>query len=443
MGVRSGISSKTPERILIDAGAVYLDYGLGTQRLLGATRGGNEFNLNRVARNIEIDGPKGPVKGLERVTEVGPQITANLIELSIENLIAAIAGANQSDRGYIEAEHILGAAQAEFDLDQNDIIENSERVYVKRPSGAKGTGAMVLQNRSKKYASRFVGTNAADNKQFETSTGDWAKEGDTDTIAIVTDGHSGNCLEYTCGDGTQADFLVLLGEDGAKLTNLVKDQYYRIQIAVKASAAWNGGNITVECGGVAAAITITDPADADWVVYVAAFKATGADASIKLSAVSLAPSAGILYIDSLELERVDYPTATEITNGQVGYVIKLDGGEEGTPVGSIIFMSDLDASPDDEIIVSYAYELAAPGTHTTITGGEIADADYITNVAIVGNVSGQNYPVICIVKNVIANTGFSLSTAPRDESVPVIVFTGHYLPEDLDTEPWEIRWPNS
>jgi len=52
MKVRSGISSDTPDRIIIDAGAVYLNYGLGTQRLLGATRGGNEFNLNRVTKNI-------------------------------------------------------------------------------------------------------------------------------------------------------------------------------------------------------------------------------------------------------------------------------------------------------------------------------------------------------------------------------------------------------
>lgn len=440
MGVRSGISSKTPERILIDAGAVYLDYGLGTQRLLGATRGGNEWNLNRVAKNIEIDGPKGPVKGMERVTEVGPQITANLIELSIENLIAAIAGANQSDRGYIEAEHILGAVQAEFDLDQDNIVEGSERVYVKRPDGAKGTGAMVLQNRSKKYASRFVGDEAANNKGFVDGIGDWIRDAEYDAPVMTTGGLSGNCLIFTGKDAqSQTDILSLLGANGAVLTNLVPGQYYRLQIAVKRGGTWAAGVVTLTCDDGSKELTLT----ADWTVYVITFVAGGTDASILLDSNTAPETADTMYIDSLELERVDYPTATEITEGQVGYVVKLTAGAAGAAVGSIVFMSNLAASPDDEIIVSYAYELATPGTHTTITGGEIADADYITNVAIVGNVSGQNYPVICIVKNVIANTGFSLSTAPRDESVPVIVFTGHYLPDDLDTEPWEIRWPNS
>ncbi|GAH20765.1 unnamed protein product, partial [marine sediment metagenome] len=69
------------------------------------------------------------------------------------------------------------------------------------------------------------------------------------------------------------------------------------------------------------------------------------------------------------------------------------------------------------------------------------DEDYIDNVALVGTISGKGDDVICIVKNALADAGFSLSTAPRDEAVPVIVFTGHYLPAYPDTEPWEIRYP--
>ncbi len=442
MGVRSGVSSSTPERIIIDAGAVYIDYGLGTQRLLGATRGGNEFNTNRVARNIEVDGPKGPVKGMKRVSEVGPQITANLIELSVENLIAAIAGANQSDRGYIEAEHILGAAQTEFDLDQNDIIENSERVYVKRPDGATGTGAMVLQNRSKKYASRFVGTNAANNKGFVDGIGNWTQDAFYDAPVIAVGGYPGNCLLFTgkVGSTTQLNFLNLPATGGAVLTNLVVGQYYRLQIVAKRGATWDGGVVTVACDDGSIPITLTT----DWVTYVITFLASGADATISLTCTTAPLAADTMSIDNLELERVDYPSATEITAGQVGYVVKLDGGDAAGAKGSIVFMSALTASPDDEVIVSYAYELATPGTHTTITGGEIADADYMTNVAIVGNVSGKTNPVICIINNVLADApGLALSLAPRDEAVPVVVFTGHYAAYDLDTEPWEVRWPNS
>jgi len=435
MTVKTGITSSTPDKIIIDAGAVYLDYGLSTQTLLGATRGGNEFNLNRVTKNIEADGLKGAVKGMKRVTEVNPQITANLLELSVKNLIAAIAGANQSDRASINVEHVgVGAAAGatkKFSLDQDNVVVNSEKIYVQKSAD----GEMILQTRSKKYASRFVGTKADENRTFETGTGNWATGG-TGTVAMKTDGQSGNCLEYTPGTDAKEDFLKILGADGAVIKNLVKDQYYRIQIAVKGDASWNGGAITVTCGGIATDLAIANPADpaATWKVYVAIFKATSnVEADIKLTA-GTDPTAGLPFIDSVELERVDYPTDDEKTAGQIGYTMNWVEGE--------VYFADGPAENFD-IIASYTYEIDTPGDHTVITGGEIGDTDYIDNVAIVGNVSGKTNPVICMVKNALADTGFSLATAPRDEAVPAIVFTGHYDPSDLDTEPWEIRWPNA
>jgi len=97
MTIKSGLSADTPGRIFVDAGAVYLNYGLRNERLLGATRGGNEFNLNREIRDIEVDGVRGSVKGLRRRTVCRPQITCNLIELSLDNLLKAIAGANSAE----------------------------------------------------------------------------------------------------------------------------------------------------------------------------------------------------------------------------------------------------------------------------------------------------------------------------------------------------------
>ena len=440
MTVKTGISADTPDRIIIDAGAVYLNYGLGSQRLLGATRGGNEFNLNRASKNIDIDGLKGAVKGLKRIIEVNPQITANLLELSVDNLIAAIGGAKQSDLGYIDLEHISGAAQAEFDLNQNKIVENSEKVYVK---DATGLGVLTEQTRSKKYASRFVGDNAEDNKGFAAGYGDWKNAEGKGTLALATGGLTGNCLKFTGAiDLTSAVFLTLPGGDGGQLTNLVVDEYYRLQIAVKGldEDSWTGGAITVKCAGGASSITVADPKSTNWMVYEIVFKATGTDATITLEAAT-APNlvADVVYIDFLELRKVDYQESGDIAaTGQFGYIIKREGG-----VGkkaSIIFMNDL--AVGDEIVINYTYAKSSPN-HTTITGGEIEDSDYIDNVAIVGNVSGKSKPVICMVKNALADAGFSLATAPRDEAVPAIVFTGHYDPDDLDTEPWEIRWPNA
>ncbi len=440
MTVKTGISSDTPDRIIIDAGAVYLNYGLGNQRLLGATRGGNEFNLNRVTKNIEADGLKGAVRGMKRITEVNPQITANLLELSVDNLIAAIGGANQSDRGYVELEHIPSTAVSEFNLAQNDVIGNSEKVYLKQPGETVKT--LVLQKKSKKYASRFVGANAANNKGFDSTIGDWVQDAHYNAPVIATGGYPGKCLKFTGKDAStgKETFLTLSGANGAVLTNLVPGQYYRLQIAVKMDV-WAGGTVTVACDDGSIAITPTT----SWVVYVITFLAAAISATITLTAGTAPVTSDIIYIDNLELERLDYPTTDEIALGQVGYTMKLDGGDKGpadaVAKASVIFMKALHAT-DDEIVLNYTYAESSPD-HTTITGGEIGDSDYIDNVAIVGNVSGKTKPVICMVKNALADAGFSLATAPRDEAVPAIVFTGHYDPGDLDTEPWEVRWPNA
>ncbi len=444
MKVKTGITGSTPDRIIIDAGAVYLNYGLAGERLLGATRGGNEFNLNRATKNIEADGLKGAVKGMKRVTEVNPQITANLLELSVENLVAAIAGAEQTDLGYVELEHQPSTAVAEFYLAQNDVIGNSEKVYLKQPDLATAP-TLILQKKSKKYASRFVGANAANNKGFDSTIGNWVKDAIYPEPVIVTGGYPGKCLKFTGVVGAdEKTFLTLSGANGNVLTNLVPGEYYRLQIAVKMDvwAEVTGVDVTVACDDGEIAITPTT----SWVVYVTTFLAANTSATITLTAGGTGPVAtDILYIDSLELERLDYPTTDERAAGQVGYTMKLDGGDKGpgdvAAKASVIFMKSLHAA-NDEIVLNYTYAKSSPD-HTTITGGEIGDTDYIDNVAIVGNVSGKTKPVICIVKNALADAGFSLATAPRDEAVPAIIFTGHYDPGDLDAEPWEIRWPNA
>lgn len=430
MGVRSGVSVDTPGRIVIDAGAVYLNYGLTNQRLLGATRGGNEFNPGRVSRMMEVDGPKGGVKGMKRIIEVNPQITANLIELSVANLIAAIAGADQSDRGYIVSEWVAvgNGSLIEFDLNQNDVVENSERVYL-----SDALGAMTLLTRGTKYATRFVGTNLADNKEFEGGIGDWLKGNAGDTLAIATGGQVGNCAKFTAGAAAVTSFVTLPGGDGAVLTNLVVGQHYRLQVGItKKSDTFTPTHVNIKCtGGPVSTLNIVP--SAVWKIIVYEFIATGTDATIELVGQAAPTQNDVLYIDHCELERV--------TGGATNYVMNYHDND--STKASIIFPQDQIPAASEQIIVSYTYELAAPGVDTSITGGDIADADYITNVAIVGNVSGKTYPVICIIDNALADAGFSLALAPRDEAVPVVIFTGHYDPSDLDTEPWRVRWPNS
>ncbi len=92
-----GVTTETVKRLFLDAGAVYLNYGETEERLLGATNDGNTFTIEQDVREIEVDGARGPVKGLRRIIEVRAQIVANLLELTAENLKTALAGSTMED----------------------------------------------------------------------------------------------------------------------------------------------------------------------------------------------------------------------------------------------------------------------------------------------------------------------------------------------------------
>lgn len=112
---RSGVTSNTASRLILDAGAVYANIDLtaledasasdpvadaiASATLLGATRGGNSWSPGRTLRDIPLDGIMGPWKGGKRRQEVRPTLTVNLIEMTPDNLQKAIAGANSTTAG--------------------------------------------------------------------------------------------------------------------------------------------------------------------------------------------------------------------------------------------------------------------------------------------------------------------------------------------------------
>ena len=76
----------------------------------------------------------------------------------------------------------------------------------------------------------------------------------------------------------------------------------------------------------------------------------------------------------------------------------------------------------------------------------IADADFLTDVTIVGQVSGEPADAMAIqLKSVIADGNFELSFEDKEEGVIAMAFTAHFDPADLgsgdDTEPWALYWP--
>lgn len=93
---RNGITKETADHFLVDAGAVYLNLDEPDERLLGATSGGNTFTLEQEFRQPEIDGSPGPLKGTRRIISVNAILEINLIELTKENLMMALAGADST-----------------------------------------------------------------------------------------------------------------------------------------------------------------------------------------------------------------------------------------------------------------------------------------------------------------------------------------------------------
>lgn len=92
-----GVTSTTTNNLIIDSGAVYLDYGESGEVLLGATRGGNTFSITTEYREMEFDGSRGPVVGGRRITRVDTKLTANIVEFSPELIQYALPGSTETD----------------------------------------------------------------------------------------------------------------------------------------------------------------------------------------------------------------------------------------------------------------------------------------------------------------------------------------------------------
>jgi hypothetical protein len=140
-----GYSAQTPQRLLLDAGAIYknLTYdevsGDFTGELLGATSGGNEFSFAQTTRTIEIDGVKGRAKGLTVVESEEANLTVNLKELTADNIALAIAGSSVDDSG---ANYDVITSKGKIEL--TDYIDSI--AFVGRQSGTNKPVVIVLEN---------------------------------------------------------------------------------------------------------------------------------------------------------------------------------------------------------------------------------------------------------------------------------------------------------
>ncbi len=87
---------------------------------------------------------------------------------------------------------------------------------------------------------------------------------------------------------------------------------------------------------------------------------------------------------------------------------------------------------------------AGPAGYKKITGNNYIElTDYIDNITWVGKLSGSQKPVIIQVYNALSTSGITLQTQDKNEGLIPITFTGHYDPEELDTPPFGIYYPEA
>lgn len=97
------ITRKDLEKVQIDHGMVFLDYGLTSQRFLAPTRGGGEFHASVELRDIEFDGKVAKTKGAQVIDGNAATIKVTLLNMTQENLRLALPGvlAEKSEDGKI------------------------------------------------------------------------------------------------------------------------------------------------------------------------------------------------------------------------------------------------------------------------------------------------------------------------------------------------------
>lgn len=106
MKTYSGFTTDTAKSLVLDAGAFFKNFTVGTDtfesaktagKLIGATIGGGEFAAVPEIRQVEVDGVKGKAKGLEIVDSWDVHINATVLEIKESVLKDALCASDAAD----------------------------------------------------------------------------------------------------------------------------------------------------------------------------------------------------------------------------------------------------------------------------------------------------------------------------------------------------------
>lgn len=118
-GPKTTVQSDTFEHIVLGPGVTTLNLGEVGERQLGGASDGGSFDLTRTKRIVAIAGAKGRMKGGDQIEEVLATLTVRLKDITKEDVVAAIAGANVADDTPAGWDTITGG-----DIESTDYITN-------------------------------------------------------------------------------------------------------------------------------------------------------------------------------------------------------------------------------------------------------------------------------------------------------------------------------
>ena len=132
------------------------------------------------------------------------------------------------------------------------------------------------------------------------------------------------------------------------------------------------------------------------------------------------------------------------TRDDILWVGPVQGGRRITKVNVKLSVTFVEWSTDLLKIIQPGSSEALSTAHDVISRSlQLTSSDYLSNVAIIGEVSDPDAgPAVFVLKRALCTGNFEAAMSDAEEAVVKAEFEGHFSPSDLDTEPWEIWWPH-
>jgi hypothetical protein len=159
-----GATAAMLQHLIMNAGAVYSNYGTATEALMGATSGGCEFSVVPKTRDIAVDGVKDVFRGGTQITGVDVTLLVNFIEVTPTILQAALLANldTTTNVGYT-------TLTATTDIEDDNYIDNI--ALVSDLSANDAPVIIIIYNALSEGGIKFANKDNADNLIPTTFTG--------------------------------------------------------------------------------------------------------------------------------------------------------------------------------------------------------------------------------------------------------------------------------